>query len=121
MVNLHKKFGNTFKIKWELHYITFESLGDIKRAEWGNLWIACIYASNIFLWHIMVEFLFKDFDLLIKDDFNMTERPKDKFSDCGKVISDLEIFPWREFRHAFQVRDIFTRLGGHIFLGIKDK
>ena len=41
--------------------------------------------------------------------------PEDKSSDCGRAISELERFTWREVLHALQVRDIFTYKGGTVF------
>ena len=89
----------------------------IEGIEGGNIGLACIYAPNIpterrHLWHIMVDALPKDCEWILGGDFNMTERPKDKSNDCGRVISNLENFTWNELLNAFQVNDMFTYQGG---------
>ena len=45
----------------------------------------------------------------------MTERPEDKSHGCGRTISDLESYTWKEFLNSLQVRDEFLYQGGSRF------
>ena len=82
--------------------------------------ITCVYAPNIptdrrHLWHILVDELPKDCEWILGGDFNMTERPGDKSHDCGREISSLELFTWKELLHFLQVSDNFIHQGGPNF------
>lgn len=88
--------------------------------EGGNISITYIYAPNILtgrrhLWHIMVDALPKDCEWIFGGDFNMIERPQDKSNDCGRGISDPEIFTWNELLNAFRIKDTFVHQGGPRF------
>ena len=81
--------------------------------EGGNIGLACVYVPNILtdrrhLWHILVDALFKYCEWIIRGDFNMTERPEDKSHRCGRTISDLEKYTWKEFLNSLQVSDEFV-------------
>ena len=41
----------------------------------------------------------------------MTESPDDKLHGCGRIISDLERYTWKEFLNSLQVSDIFFQQG----------
>jgi hypothetical protein len=45
----------------------------------------------------------------------MTERPEDKSHDCGRAISELERFTWRELLNSLQVEDKYLYQGGPRF------
>ena len=64
------------------------------------------------LWHIMVKYLPKDCEWIIRGDFNMTERAHDNFKDCGRAISNLERFTWEGLLNAFQIQDNCVHQGG---------
>ena len=71
--------------------------------------ISCVYAPNIptdrrHLWHILVDALPKDCEWILGGDFNMTERPGDKSHNCGRAISGLELFIWKELLHSLHVK-----------------
>ena len=92
----------------------------LEGVEGGNIGLACIYAPNILtdrrhLWHLLVDALPKDCEWIIGGDFNMTERPEDKSHGCGRTISDLESYTWKEFSNSIQVRDEFLHQGGPRF------
>ena len=77
----------------------------LEGVEGGNVGLACVYAPNIpterrHLWYILVDSLPKDCEWIIGGDFNMTERPEDKSHDCGRAISELERFTWRELLNS---------------------
>jgi hypothetical protein len=38
----------------------------------------------------------------------MTERPENKSHDCGRAISDLEIFTWSKLLNSLQINDKFV-------------
>ena len=42
----------------------------------------------------------------------MIERPEEKSHGCGRTISDLENYTWKEFLNSLQVRDEFLHQGG---------
>jgi hypothetical protein len=92
----------------------------LEGVEGGNVGLACVYAPNIpterrHLWHILVDSLPKDCEWSIGGDFNMTERPEDKSHDCGRAISELERFTWRELLNSLQVEDKYLYQGGPRF------
>ena len=43
-------------------------------------------------------------------DFNMTKRSQDKSKDCGRTISDLEMYFWGELMNTFQIQNKFKHL-----------
>lgn len=74
----------------------------LEGVEGGNIGLACVYAPNIpterrHLWHTLLDALPKDCEWIIGGDFNITERPDDKSHGCGRTISDLESYTWKEF------------------------
>ena len=42
----------------------------------------------------------------------MIKRPEEKSHGCGRTISDLENYTWKEFLNSIQVRDEFLHQGG---------
>ena len=85
-----------------------------------------IYAPNIptdrqTLMAYLVDSLPKDCEWIIGGDFNMTERPEDKSHGCGRTISDLERYTWKEFLNSLQVSDEFIHQGGLDFHGTMGK
>ena len=38
----------------------------------------------------------------------MTERPENKLHDCGRTISDLKIYIWKELLNTLQVSDKYV-------------
>ena len=85
----------------------------LEEIEWCNVEIACVYASNIpihrrYIWHILLYILRKNCKWIIGGDFNMTERPENKLHDCGRAISDLKIYIWKELLNTLQVSDKYV-------------
>lgn len=63
----------------------------------------------------MVDSLPKDYNWIIGDDFNLTERSNDKSNDCDRAISDLERFSWYDLLNAIQFHDSIVYQGGPQF------
>lgn len=52
---------------------------------------------------------------IIGADFIMSERNEDKSHDCGRAISDLEMYTWKELLHSLQVSDKYVYQRGPKF------
>lgn len=64
---------------------------DIKRE---NIGLTCIYAFNIStkkrnLWHIILDYFLRDYEWIVRRNFNITEKREDKSSQVNKMTRRL--------------------------------
>lgn len=88
----------------------------LENIEGGNIIFACVYASNIptekwHLWHVMIDLLPKDCELIVGGDFSMTKIIQDKFNCCERTINEVKILTWNGLLNIFQLHDIFVYQG----------
>lgn len=65
----------------------------------------------------MVDTLSRDCAQIIGGDFNMIERPIDKFNDYGRISNNLKHYRWYELLKVLWIYDSFRYQGGQWFLG----